>query len=167
MNDEVHSDDARGARRALRKELAGSLVLFVVAAAYYAGTASIPSTTLEDEFGPRGLPAILATLLTLIAGLLALRAVLAPRRGDASEPEREAPPLRALGLLLVGSLYIPAAWLLGYVPALFVVLLAVMIYEGARLTWRTAAIAAGGAFGFWLLFVQVLGATQPASLFFM
>jgi putative tricarboxylic transport membrane protein len=168
VNPEPPVPDLRATRGVLRRELAGSLVLFLIAAAYYAGTTAIPSTSLEDEFGPRGLPSLLALLLALIAGALAVRALLAARgAAAAADDQSEAPPLRAFGLLLLGALYIPAAWLLGYIPALFLLMLAVMLYEGARLSWRTAVIAAGGAAGFWLLFVQVLGATQPGGLLFM
>jgi hypothetical protein len=40
---------------------------------------------------------------------------------------------------------------------------AVAVYEGVALSWRVAAVAAGGAIVFWVLFVQLLGVEQPQS----
>ena len=78
----------------------------------------------------------------------------------------EATPLRAFGLLGIGALYIPAALLLGYVPALFLLIAGIALYERAKLSWRMGAIAAAGAVLFWLLFVALLGVRQPQSILF-
>ena len=40
----------------MRKDLAGSAILLVVAALYYAASTQIPSSALEDQIGPRALP---------------------------------------------------------------------------------------------------------------
>jgi hypothetical protein len=74
--------------------------------------------------------------------------------------------LRALGLLGIGALYMPAAWILGYVPALILLILGIALYEGMRPSWRVVGIAIGGATLFWLLFVVLLGVPQPAGLLF-
>jgi hypothetical protein len=49
---------------------------------------------------------------------------------------------------------------------LFLLLFAVPLYEGLRLSWRVPAVAAGGAAVFYVLFVIVLGVRQPESLLF-
>jgi hypothetical protein len=55
---------------------------------------------------------------------------------------------------------------LGYAPALLLLLLAVMLYEGMRPSWRMFAVAIGGAALFWFLFEFVLGVRQPEGLLF-
>lgn len=151
----------------MRKDLVASAVLLLVALLYYLATSDIPTTTLSDDIGPRGLPNVLSILLAVLAvGLGARALVAAPASAPEGEgdKEKEASALRAFGLLLVGALYIPAAYALGYVPAIFLLVVAVAAYEGARISWRLFAVAAGGAAIFWLLFVQALGIPQPDGM---
>jgi putative tricarboxylic transport membrane protein len=49
---------------------------------------------------------------------------------------------------------------------LFLLLVAVPLYEGMRFSWRVLAVAAGGAAVFYALFVVVLGVRQPEGLLF-
>ncbi len=119
--------------------------------------------------GPHIFPTFLALLLGTVGVSLALRSLFVKRlaSANASGPvEGEATPLRALGLLGVGALYIPFALLLGYVPALFLLIACIALYEKAKPSWRMAAIAMGGALMFWLLFVALLGVRQPQSILF-
>lgn len=140
-----------------------------VAALYYAATVRIPVSTLGGEVGPHVFPTVLALLLGIVAASLGVRALLAKRTAIETESDTmvgEATPLRAFGLLGIGALYIPAALLLGYVPALFLLIASIALYERAKLSWRLTAIAAGGAAMFWLLFVALLGVGQPESILF-
>lgn len=121
------------------------------------------------EVGPHVFPTVLALLLGIVGASLAVRALSAKRisvEKESDEMVGEATPLRALGVLGIGALYIPAALLLGYVPALFLLIASIALYERAKLSWRMAAIAAGGALLFWLLFVAILGVRQPESILF-
>jgi len=140
-----------------------------VAGLYYAATVRIPVSTLGGEVGPHVFPTVLALLLGIVGASLAVRSLLAQRTTVETEGDKmvgEATPLRAFGLLGIGALYIPAAMLLGYVPALFLLIASIALYERAQLSWRMAAIAAGGAVMFWLLFVALLGVRQPESILF-
>lgn len=151
------------------QDLIGSLALFLIAAAYYLAAADILDTGLADEIGARGLPTVLAALLALLALLIFLRALVfsgGAKTTDDPDKEPEATPWRALGLLAIGALYIPASWAIGYVPAIFLLLVAVTLYEGARLSWRVFVIAGSGAAFFWLLFVALLGVAQPPGFLF-
>ena len=152
----------------LNKDLIASALLLVVAALYYAATVRIPVSTLGGAVGPHVFPSVLALLLAILGMGLAVRTLLAKRAlaRAGGEREGEATPLRALGLLGVAALYIPFAVLLGYVPAIILLIAAVALYEGAKPSWRLAMIAIAGAVFFWLLFVALLGVRQPASLFF-
>jgi hypothetical protein len=149
--------------------LIASALLLAVAALYYAATVRIPVSTLGGEVGPHVFPTVLALLLGIVGASLAVRSLFAKRTAVEMEGDKmvgEATPLRAFGLLGIGALYIPAAMLLGYVPALFLLIASIALYERAQLSWRMAAIAAGGAVMFWLLFVALLGVRQPESILF-
>jgi hypothetical protein len=128
----------------------------------------IPVSTLGGAVGPHVFPTALALLLAIFGSSLALRTLFAKRATAkaAGDRETEATPIRALGLLGIGALYIPAAMILGYVPALFLLIATVALYEGAKLSWRLGLIAIGGAIFFWLLFVALLGVRQPEGLLF-
>jgi hypothetical protein len=150
----------------MRKDLVSSAILLCIAALYYLASTGIPSSTLEDEVGPRGLPMVLAALLAMIAIVIGVRAlVTAPASGEA-EKDTEAPWPRAIGMLAIGALYIPVANLLGYWLALLLLLVVVIRYEGMKPSWRMLAVAAGGATFFFLLFDVLLGVRVPEGLLF-
>jgi hypothetical protein len=152
-----------------RKELLASAILLLIAGAYYWATLQIPSSTLDDGVGPRGFPLALTVALVVVAAVIAARAltVVTVDTGvpDAAK-ETEARWPQALGVLVLGALYIPAATILGYPLALFLLLLAVPLYEGMRFSWRVLIVAAGGAAVLYVLFVVVLGVRQPEGLLF-
>lgn len=153
----------------MNKDLIASALLLAVAALYYAATVRIPVSTLGGEVGPHVFPTVLALLLGIVGASLAVRALIAKQLSAEKTGDTmvgEAAPLRALGLLANGALYIPAALLLGYVPALFLLIASIALYEKAKPSWRMAAIAAAGAVLFWLLFVALLGVRQPQSILF-
>lgn len=150
-----------------RKDLVAAAILLLIAGAYHLATQRIPASTLDDGVGPRGFPTALTIALVVFAVAIGVRATLtapAPRGADASR-ETEARWPRALGLLALGALYIPAALVLGYPLALFLLLVAVALYEGKRFSWQLAAVAIGGAAFFYVLFELVLGVRQPEGLF--
>jgi hypothetical protein len=151
-----------------RKDLLAAAILLSIAGAYGWATLQIPSSTLDDGVGPRGFPLVLTAALAVVAIAIAARALTTARVGthadDATETEARWP--RALGVLAFGALYIPAAAVFGYSVALFMLLVAVPLYEGARFSWRVPAVAAGGAAVFYVLFVVVLGVRQPEGLLF-
>ena len=151
----------------MRKDLVSSLILLGIAAAYYAASADIQDSSLSDEVGPRGLPTILTVLLVAIALVIGGRAILfAPAAQAAPQRDASAPWYRSAGLLAIAALYIPLAEYLGYWPALFLLLLAVPLYEGMKPSWRLLAVAAGGATFFFVLFDLVLGVRQPPGVLF-
>jgi Na+-transporting NADH:ubiquinone oxidoreductase subunit NqrB len=150
----------------MRKDLVAAAILLCIAAAYYAASTTIPSSTLEDSVGPRGLPVVLAVLLAMVAIVIGVRAlVTAPVSGEAAK-DAEAPWPRAIGMLMIGALYIPVANFLGYWLTLVMLLLAVILYEGMKPSWRMLAVALGGATFFFLLFDVLLGVRVPEGMLF-
>jgi hypothetical protein len=150
----------------MKKDLAGSAILLILAALYYAASTQIASSTLEDQVGARALPSVIAALLVIIAVIIAIRTIVAAPVPVSGEKDAEAPWPRALGMLTLGVMYIPAAGVLGYWPALLLLLIAVPLYEGMKLSWRVPVVALGGATFFWLLFSYVLGVQQPEGILF-
>lgn len=151
-----------------RKDLTAAAILLLIAGAYFLATLPIPSSTLDDGVGPRGFPLALTVALVVFAVALAVRAAatVPATRGAEDDTEKEARWPRALGLLALGALYIPAAIVLGYPLALFLLLVAVALYEGLRFSWRMVAVATGGAAFFYVLFELVLSVRQPPGLLF-
>jgi len=155
----------------MNKDVLSGLILLGVAWAYYWATLQIPDSSLSDEVGAQGLPRILAILLAAVAVLIVLRGIVLARKHPLASPadvddDRDAPPRRALGFLAIAAGYVAVAPLIGFAPALALLIAAVAFYEGMKPSWHMAVIAVSGALAFWLLFVQLLGVEQPSSLLF-
>ena len=150
----------------MKKDLAGSAILLCIAVLYYAVSTQIPASSLEDQVGPRALPSILAGLLIVVALAIGFRSMLAVPATASGERDSEAPWPRAFGMLGIGALYILAASVLGYWPALALLLIGVPLYEGLKPSWRVVVVALGGATFFWVLFGYVLGVQQPEGILF-
>jgi putative tricarboxylic transport membrane protein len=150
----------------MNKDVVSGVALVVVAGVYYWASTAIQSSTLEDEFGPSGLPVILAALLGVVGAAVAVRGlVFAPP--DSSFEGDEGPQLmRAVGLLGIGFAYVLVVPYLGFVLAIALLIVTVALYEGLKLSWRVPAVALGGAVFLWLLFVKLLGVPQPSGLLF-
>jgi hypothetical protein len=152
----------------MRKDLFASIGLLLIAAVYYAATLTIQESTLEDDFGPTGLPVVLAGVLAFLAVVIGVRALVStPVSAVRSEDkEAEAPWPRAIGMLVIGALYLPVVSITGYPLALFLLLVSVALYEGKKPDWRLFAVAAGGGLFFFLIFELVLGVRQPEGLLY-
>ncbi len=154
------------------KDLLSGGVVLAVAGVYYLGARQILHSSLEDGVGADGLPLILTVLLASLGVMLILRTLLFPspsraRSAPADGGEYQAPFPRALGFLAIAVGYALIAPIIGYLPAVALLIAAVAMYEGGmRPSWRLAIIAVGGAMAFWLLFVWLLGVRQPAGMFF-
>jgi putative tricarboxylic transport membrane protein len=157
----------------MNKDVLSGVILLIVAGAYYWATLQIPDSSLSDEVGAQGLPRILAVLLAGLALLIIVRGLAMERKrlvsvqvdANGDVEEGMASPRRALGFLAIAAGYVVVAPFLGFAPALALLIAAVAIYEGMKPSWRLALVAVAGAIAFWLLFVQLLGVEQPASLF--
>lgn len=154
----------------MRKDLFASAGLLLIAAFYYATATTFPESTLDEPGvpGPSSLPTILAFMLAVIAITLGVRALAAApaRAGKAEEKENEAPWPRALGMLAIGASYILVASFLGYLIGLFLLLVAVALYERQQPDWRPFVIAACGALFFWFIFAFILGVRPPEGILF-
>lgn len=154
----------------LHKDTIAGLLLLALAVAYGVGAQRIPDSSLSDAVGASGLPNLLAVALGILAVVLVGKGVLASRRmAEVVVPDADDEPpaglLRALGFVLIGIGYMIVAPLTGYAFGIALLVIAVALYERARLSPLLLAVAAGGGLGFWLIFVKLLGTEQPISRF--
>ena len=133
----------------MRKDLISSILLLGIAGAYYYASTEIPTSALDDEIGPHGLPSVLSILLAIVAIAIAARSFVsaqaAPKAAAAVESpkESEASWPRALGLLAIGILYVPVVDVLGYFVTIFLLLSGIALYEGLKPSWRLFAVSLG------------------------
>jgi hypothetical protein len=156
----------------MKRDLVCGILMLVLAIAYYIIASTIPRSTLADSVGPQGLPTSYAIALGVLSLLLigttllgsggGVQAVLGAAK-DASKSDRYA-ALRAAGMLLIGAAYIAVLPWLGYIVSLALLIFAAAWYLERRRTRWMLPIAAIGAFGFWLVFVEILQIPQPAGL---
>lgn len=149
-------------RAAARDIVCGGAGL-VLAAIYYRLADALPVSLLSDEIGADGVPKSLAAGLALCALLLVGRAALrrpAPQQDGSSTLATHA---RAVGIIVIGALYAAIAPLIGYVPALALLLVATALYFGAALRLQLVVVAVVGAAAFWALFAKMLGIAMPTG----
>jgi hypothetical protein len=159
----------------MHKDIQSGLVVTAVALLYLWGLRGISETTLSDEVGPTGIPYLLGLGLAATGLLIAARGALMARKAQPAvlaapaaddDDEADAPAWRAMSFLGLGVVFIGAAWLAGYVAAGIVLLAATATFEGIRPSARLAALAVGGAVGFWIIFVKLLGIDLPHGVLF-
>lgn len=130
-----------------------------IALGYYALAGALPVSLLSDEIGAAGVPKSLAIGLGLCSLLLVGRA--AVTRGSAAIIFNALTHARALGITAIGAAYAAFAPLVGYAPAVALLIAGTALYFGTRLTARLIVVAALGAVLLWALFVRMLGIPMP------
>ena len=146
-----------------RDAVLGSATL-ALGALYYWLADSVTVSTLADPIGPQGLPKIYA--LGLIA--LSLTLIATSARSVQSRPPNPASRTglyRPLGMLLIGVAYVVIVPYAGYMLSIAAVIATTIYYQGGALTRRTVLVALAGGVFFWVLFVVLMGITQPPGFF--
>jgi hypothetical protein len=152
----------------MARDLICSAALLVIAISYYLLASGIGRSALSDEVGPGGLPMLYATILALLAVVLAMTTVARTKLGRAAAEtavariESLGPLLyRAAGTFAIGVGYLLIAPFAGYFLALLMVIAATAMHFGERASARLALVSLAGATAFWLLFVALLGIPMP------
>jgi putative tricarboxylic transport membrane protein len=155
-----------------RDAIVGAVIL-AAAGIYWHAAGTIRHSSLDDSVGAAGVPNALAVALACLALLLILRAFVlsarqAPRTVEAADEARpdDAPRahFRALGMLMLGVLYLLIVPVLGYAVSIAVLLAAVALYNYRKPTLELALFAVLGSAAFYLLFVRILGIPLPAGI---
>lgn len=151
----------------MKNSLAVGLLALALAGIYYYAALDIPRSLLSDNVGADGLPQVYAVALALL-GAISLaqgftaraRASLADAEAGATSPWQHA---RALGLLLLGVVYLVLVGNLGYTLTICLFIAAVAAYSGARLDAKLLVTSVLGGIVFWLVFVKAFGLPLPAG----
>ncbi len=167
----------------LSKDFWVGLVMLAGSAIYWMGAGSIPISPLDGEVNAAAMPKFLAVVLAVLSLILMLKAVLIRPLDQKSEAtDQEAAPevqesqqttpgqsrlyqhLRASGLIMIGIGYMLILPYLGYLLSIALLLIAIALYMGEKLTGRLLMISAGLAVGFQLFFVQLLHIQLPYGI---
>lgn len=146
------------------KNLACGAAGLVLAALYYTLADSLPRSLLDDPTGASGLPKVLGVLLGGLSAALIVVTLVRRIANDAGRGWKA--HLRAAGMLALGILYLLALPWLGYLGAIFLLLLAVSLYSGVRFGVAPATISVVGALMLWGVFVRLFGIAMPSGVWF-
>jgi putative tricarboxylic transport membrane protein len=157
----------------ITRDLVGGVTTSLIGALYLFHASQLRPSSLADSVGPQGLPLVYGWLMLGLGVLLLAQSLLAARRVSPSE-RAEAQvkawagqgrrTLWAAGLLTFAVGYLLIVEALGYLLSLAVLISAVAIYLGARMSWRPLALGLGGAVVLWLMFVKLLGVGMPEGV---
>jgi putative tricarboxylic transport membrane protein len=160
----------------VNRDVALGGVALALAVVYYLMARAIPSSFLADAVGPQGLPQVYAYVLAGLSILLIVRSLgrrESPEKGSGvfsakssektpdSFSDERASAWRVAGLLGIGAVYVAIVSWLGYTISLAALMIATTYYQGGGISRRSVAIAVSGAVALWLLFVVLLGISQP------
>jgi len=121
------------------KNIAAALVLIALGIGYGYLTAGLPKRSLPNTPDPSFFPWIITGCLLLLAGLLLVQGLAAPRKGP--EDAVNAPPLRAPAVfLVVFALYVAVLPHAGFLAASVPFFAVLMALYGER-RWRVIAAA--------------------------
>lgn len=150
-----------------------SLALLVLGVVYYVGASRVPRNAFEDPVGSSGYPMLLAVVVILLAvahlvqstvGLVKARRLIG-KSSTTDDSSFSLPRVGAAAALFATIVVFLAIFeVAGYLVAVTLFLLAVMLQRGAKFSWVPIATAIGGAVVFSLFFGEVLGVRLPVGL---
>lgn len=151
----------------MSRDLICAALGLALACAYYAAADALPHSLLADNVGADGVPKLLAVLLALLSIAIGARSALARPLAEGAHGGGVAPRrhLRAFGVAAIGTAYIAVVPVLGFAPALALLLLAAMLHYGAAPRLPVLLYASGGAAILWAVFALGLRLAMPTGLF--
>jgi len=165
-------------RRESRKDLIGAAIALGLAGAYWIGATHIPRSSLIGKgVGADALPQGLAITLAILAVILVAQAFWRWRRMTSAMPaekpassgeetlvEARRRHLRAGGMLLIGVGFLVLVEIIGYIPAIFLMICVTAVYNGRPMSWRIAGFAALLTAIFYALFDLILNIPMPSGV---
>ena len=153
----------------MRSNLIAGVVLLAFSVIFWLGADAIPKSRLGGSVGADGLPKTLGIALGVLSLGLIAQTLLMARAAPAAavervnRAERRNLHLRALGMIVIGAVYVAVVPYLGYVLSIALLLLAVALYNGKRPSRGLVLFTILGAVVFYVLFVQILDVPLPAG----
>jgi hypothetical protein len=145
-----------------------ALGLILVAGLYWLGADQIRVSRLEGVVGAQAVPKGLAISLAVLSVLMIGQGLLRGRRTAAPTGETEAGDwhahLRAAGMLVIGMGYLAVVGMVGYMPAVALLVLTTALYLGQGPSARLVLVAVGLAVLYYLIFVRLLGIPLPPGV---
>jgi len=158
----------------LRRSLIAAAIALALAAAYGAGATRISASALIGKgVAADALPKGLAVGLAILAVILVAQSLWQNHKAARSEEtaptaaERAAARrkhIRAAGMLLIGVAFLFSVEIIGYVPAIFLMICATAVYSGHKLSCRVGGLAAALTAIFFGLFDLILHIRMPAGI---
>jgi putative tricarboxylic transport membrane protein len=155
----------------MRGNLITGVLLLVFSVIFWLGADAIPKSRLGGSVGADGLPKMLAIALGVLSfGYIVQTLLTARMAGPIIGPRREPKTvdytrhLRAIGMIVIGAVYVAIVPYLGYIPSIALLLLIVALYNGKHPSRGLLLFAVLGAIGFYLLFVRLLEVPLPAGI---
>jgi putative tricarboxylic transport membrane protein len=154
----------------MRRDVVIAIGFIGLAGLYWIGADNISESILGGGVGSDALPKLLAAMLAALSGILILQNLAKRRQAvaasdDSDEDRREQRRLhvRAAGMLAIGAGYVALVETIGYLPAIGLLLAAVVSYVGGASARQVALFAVIGGVVFWAFFVWFLGIREPAG----
>jgi hypothetical protein len=154
----------------MRRDIIIAVGFIGLAGLYWIGADNISESILGGGVGSDALPKLLAATLAALCGILILQSLAAAKRrqlaaaSDESDEERREQRrlhVRAAGMLAIGAGYVALVEPIGYLPAIGLLLAAVVSYVGGASPRQVALFAVVGGVVFWAFFVAFLGIHEP------
>jgi hypothetical protein len=154
----------------MRRDVIIAIGFIGLAGLYWIGADNISESILGGGVGSDALPKLLAAMLAALSGILILQnaakrrqAAAAPDESDEERREQRRLHVRAAGMLAIGAGYVALVETIGYLPAIGLLLAAVVSYVGGASARQVALFAVIGGVFFWAFFVWFLGIREPAG----
>jgi hypothetical protein len=152
----------------MRRDWIAGISLLGLSGAYYLIASKIPRSQLSDVIGAASYPKLLAVVLAILSLLLIVSGILTKPTADENRKERaEADKkefLKAGGTFLIGIGYLVIIKWTGYPIAVTLLMLAMLIYNHEKLSWKSAGISIAGGVFFWLVFAVLFDIPVPEGI---
>jgi len=148
------------------RDIVTSLLIMGLAGVYYITADALPRSFLSDEIGAEGYPKLLSIALFGFACILLVQGFLSRHiKTSASQKQKEKHAAqKAAIMLLIGIGYLIAVPILGYAPAVGLLIFTVAVFQGEPVSRKLVLTGVLSACSFWLFFVYVLDIPMPAGI---
>lgn len=152
----------------MRRDWIAGISLLSLSGAYYWVASNIPRSQLSDVVGAASYPKLLAMVLAVLSLLLIVSGIMAkPPKGDnRTEKNREDTKefLKAGGTILIGIGYLVIIKWTGYAIAVSLLMIAMLMYNHEKLSWKSAGTSIIGGIFFWFVFAFLFDIPVPEGV---
>ena len=152
----------------MRRDWIAGVILLGVSFAYYRIALNIPRSQLSDVVGAASFPKLLAVILAILSSFLVisgLKAEFMPGKAKEVKITDDAKAfLRAGGTVLIGIGYLLVIQWTGYAVAATLLIVAMLVYNHEKISWKAVGISAGAGVFLWFLFAVLFDIPVPQGV---